>query len=308
MANYFSATGIVDTNSNPQLLDKSFDIIWSRRDEHRGVLGQFFDKKACDSLSFKITSTGSAAPLPSSNEDTQPLPYYVTAPGYAKTFTMVSYRQGVRVTETALKADRFGQIPSTLTGNVKAAMRLDEYLYAAVLDGAFAGTDGADSLSLCNDSHPHENVDRGTWDNLGTGALTGANLFALMLLGENMTNEQGDPDPVMAKTLVIRPELQQKAMELIKSPLRAEDALNATTQVIDTLNIVVSPFLSSTTAYYLIGDRTGYDRGLHEFEFIPWNVKDNTPANADIVMDKRIKGVKAVGFTTSKNVFGSAGA
>jgi hypothetical protein len=71
----------------------------------------------------------------------------------------------------------------------------------------------------------------------------------------------------------------------------------------------VSPYLglSSSTQYFCMGNRESYDKGLHQITLIPWNIKNNNPANADIVVDKRIKAVHAIGFTVSKNIFGSTG-
>jgi len=310
MANYFTAGGIIDTNANPQLLDLAIDAMWNRRNEFTGVLAKYFDEEIKDSgLTHVVSSVGSALPLPQKNEDTEPLPYFVPAPGYKKTFILIGYRAGIRVTETQMKADRFKKTAFLVTGQLKSAMQKDEYLRAAIFNSAFTGTDGADSLSLCHDSHPHENTDRGTWDNKGPGALTGANLQALRLLGDQMTNEQGDPDPAELKDLVVPPALRQKAEELTKSERRAEDALNGRTVLIGTLNVVVSHYLglSSSVQYFGIANREGPNKGLVQYTLIPWNIKNNTPSNADIIIDKRIKAVHAIGFTTSKNVYGSTG-
>jgi len=125
-----------------------------------------------------------------------------------------------------------------------------------------------------------------------------------------MTNDQGDPDPAMLQALVIPPALQQKAEELTKSPKRAEDALNGNTVLIDGLQIIVSPYLglNSSVQYFGFANRTGFDKGLHQFTLIPWNIKNVNSENPDIILNKRIKGVHAIGFTVSKNIYGSTGA
>jgi len=308
MANQFSAPGIMIDDTYIDNIDKAIDLLWMRRDEHKGVLEKYFEKfTPTGGRSVKISSVSSVVGLPVENEDTEELPYVQPAPGLDKTFTMVLYRSGIRVTRTMLETDRFNRIVSMAGGLVKSGMRKMEYLRVAIFNTALTGTAGADSLPLCDDSHPHENPEAGTWDNEGTGALTGSNLQALCLLAAKMTNEKGYPDPVMPVDLVVPPDLKQKALELTRSPKRAEDALNAETQIIDTLNVVVSPFLSSTTAYYVIGDRTGEDKGLHEIALSPFSMANNSPANVDIMIDKRIRGMLTVGYTVSKNVFASAG-
>lgn len=310
VTNPYPDMGIIDINANAQLLDAQIDMMWNRRDEFVGALSKYFDEEMkSEGLSHIVSSVGSALPLPQKNEDTESLPYYTPAPGFSKTFTLISYRAGIRVTDTQVKADRFKKTAYLVSGQLKSAMQKDEYLRAAIFNNAFTSGTGADSQYLCADSHPHENADRGTWDNKGTGALTGPNLQALHLLGTKMTNEQGNPDPAYLQDLVIPPDLQQKAEELIKSDKRAEDALNGKTVLIGNLNIVVSPYLglSSAVQYFGIADREGPNKGLHQFTLIPWNIKNNNPANADIVIDKRIKAVHAIGFTVSKNVYGSTG-
>lgn len=307
---YSSSQGIIDQNQNQDLLNAAIDTVWNRRNEFVGALAPYFDVEMKDSgMSHIITSVGSALPLPQENDDTEALPYYEPANGFNKTFTLVSYRSGIRVTDTMMKADRFDKVAFMVTGQIKSAMQKDEYLRAAIFNNAFTGDGGADSKDLCDDDHPQENPDQGTWDNKGTGTLTGANLQALRLLGDNMTNEQGDPDPAVIKDLVVPPALRQKAEELTKSTLRAEDALNGKTVLIGSLKVVVSPYLglSSSTQYFCIADREGPNKGLHQFTLIPWNIKNNNPSNADIIIDKRIKGVHAIGFTVSKNIYGSTG-
>jgi len=311
MANQDSqAQGIIDINSDQALLNKAIDTVWDRRNEFVGNLAKYFDVESKDSgLSHIITSVGSALPLPQINADTEALPYFAPATGFSKTFTLLQYRSGIRATETMMKADRFDKVAFMMTGQIKSAMQKDEYLRAAIYNGAFTGDGGADDKDLCDDDHPQENPDRGTWDNKGTGALTGANLQALRLLGDNMTNERGDPDPATLVDLIVPPALRQKAEELVGSKLRAEDALNGKTVLIGSLNVVVSPYLglNSSVQYFGMADRQGFNKGLHQFTLIPWEILNNNPSDATVVVDKQIKAVHAIGFTVSKNIYGSTG-
>lgn len=310
MANQFSARGVIDTASYPDLLNKGIDVIWERRNEFAGNLGQFFETETMDSgLSYVVSTVGSALGLPPENQDTEALPYVTPAPGFDKTFTLTTYRQGIRVTKTMLKADRFNKIMSMITGLVKSGQQLDEYQRAAIISGAFATTTGADGSYLIADSHPQENPEVTAWDNLGTGALTRANLQALRLLARKHINEQGDPDPLTPKTLLIPEDLEETAAILIGSPQEPEGALNNVNVLINKgIDYVVSPYLTSSTAYFLFCDLMGPQRGLHQFVLEPWEIADNSPANADVVVDKRIKATQTFGATSGKNILGSTGA
>ncbi len=310
MANYFSATGTIDRTAAPDLLNKAIDVIWTQRNELAGVvLGKYYDTESKDSgLTHIISSVTSQLPLPQENEDTEALPYFTPAPGFDKTFTLINYRSGIRVTDTMVKADRFSKIMSMITGQIKSAARLDEYLRAGFLNDAFTGDTGSDGKDLCDDDHPNENNETGTWDNKGTGALSGPNLHALRLLARNMTDPQGDPDWAMPTDLLVPNELEQTALELTKSDGKPATALNDPNVLINGLGVTVSPYLSSAVQHYLFCDRSGEEKGLIEVALSDWSLKDNSPANADIVIDRRIKAIKTFGFTVSKNIMGSTGA
>ena len=310
MPNYFSSAGVIDRSTYPDLLNKAIDVVWTARNQIAGnVLGQFFDTDTKDSgLSHVISYVTSHLPLPVENEDTDALPNFTPAPGYDKTITLINYRSGIRVTDTMVRADRFDKIMAMTKGQIVSAARLDEYLRAAIFNNAFTGTAGADSLSLANDSHPCENTEAGTWDNSGTGALSGPNLQALRLLMRKAVDAQGDPDWVNPMTLLVPEDLEQKADELTGASDKPEGMLNDPNVLIPSLKVVVSPYLSSALYYYLIGDKQGYEKGLHEVVLEDWNLKENTPQNADIVLDKRIKAIKAFDFTVSRNVYASTGA
>jgi len=308
--NYFSANGTIDRTAAPDLLNKAIDTIWMQRNVLAGVvLDKYWETESKDSgLTHIISSVTSQLPLPQENEDMEALPYFTPAPGYDKTFTLINYRSGIRVTDTMLRADRFSKIMGMITGQIKSASRLDEYLRASILNNAFTGDDGADDKDLCDDAHPHENNERGTWDNKGTGALSAPNLHALRLLARNMTDPQGDPDWATPTDLLVPNELEQTALELTKSDGKPATALNDPNVLINGLGVTTSPYLSSSVQHYLFCDRMGDEKGLYEFVLEPWNIKDNKPANADIVVDKRVKAIKTFGFTVSKNVMGSTGA
>jgi len=304
---YSSATGAMTRDDYVDNLDRSIELLWMRRDESKGVLSQFFDVQDTESDSFKVSSVSSVVRMPVENEDTEELPYVQPAPGYSKTFTLVNYRVAIRVTDTLIRSDRFGRIVAMCGGLMKSADRRLEYLRASIFNNAFTGTDGADAFSLCYDSHPNEDPQSGNWDNLGTGALTGANLQALRLLASKMENEIGAPDECMLKTLLVPPDLEQKAQELTTASLTAETALNTPTVLIKNLQVVKSPHLTSTTAYFGIGDRAGENKGIHELYLMRPELANVGNNPVDIPIDKRVKFIVKMGFTTSRNVYGSAG-
>jgi len=309
MANQFSSTGTID-KSVVLLLDRAIDAVFMQRNELAGaVLGQFFDKVSIgEGLDYVIASVTSQLPFPQENEDTEALPYFTAAPGFKKTLTVTEYRAGIRIARIIIESQRHKQAMAMATGQAKSAARLDEYLRASIFNNSMSGTSGADSLSLCHDSHPLENPEAGTWDNKSTGAMSGPNLHTMRLLARKMVDAMGDPDWQMPVALLVPEDLEQTALELTKSDGKPGTALNDPNVLINGMKVVISPYLSSAVQHFLICDRQGEEKGLHEVVLSDWNIANNSPANVDIVLDKRIRAVKGFGFSRSKNVIGSTGA
>jgi len=306
--NQFPRAGVIHKLWNPQTIDSSIDVMWMRRNQFAGVLGKYVEVvPISQGLTHVISSLGSALPLPEPNEDLEPYPVVQSAPGFKKTATVVNYTSSLQVTETAISTDRTGKLMQTLNGPIKAAMRFDEYMRAAFFANAFTGTAGADSQPLCSNSHPHENFDAGTWDNLSTGGLTGPNLHAGILVMDLMKDEQNDPFDVNPVDLLVHPSNRQKAMELTNAVRKPEGMLNDPNEIISALNVVVSKYLSSSDAFFVMGDLKGEERGLIEVQSKAWSLDNVGDATVDVPIHKRIKSRKTFIFTTSKNIVGSAG-
>ena len=308
----FSRPGVIQRDAYPDLLDRDFDLIWMRKDRHAGVLSPLFEVIPSSSFNYRMNSMGSTLELPSENEDTDAIPNAMPAPGPAKDWTVKHYRQEVKATDNMVRGDRYGKVVGMMEGLAKGPMRKKEYLRNAIFANAFtdsSATNGADGLSLCDDSHPMNNTEAGTWDNLTTGALTLGNLQAGRLLLDKMANtDRNYPDPVIAKMLLVPPDLRQKAEELVGAIQKPEGALNDPNVLIKGLEIVVNHFASSTSAWFLVGDREGEENGLVEVEFTPLNVKDTKPSdNPDIVFARRAKFSCVMGLYISQNIVGSSG-
>ena len=115
---FLKAAGTMTRDAWPDLVDKAIDVIWSMTNEAPDlVLEQFFDVDVkTEGRTHVISYVTSHLPMPQENEDLDPLPYAVAAPGRKKTITVVNYRIAVRVTDTAFRMDRFDQIMYYVSG------------------------------------------------------------------------------------------------------------------------------------------------------------------------------------------------
>jgi len=304
--------GTIDQYTNPAFLDKTIDEMFERRNELGDtlVLGKlFFVDTLSAGLSTKMTTIGSELDLPLINADVNPYPLATTVPGYAKELVVVNQSQAIRVTKTAIKGDRHSKILSTIKGQMKAAMRKDEYVRASFLNNAFASGTGADGVYLYSASHPQEGgAVAGLWSNLGTGPLTGPNLHALRLKMYNMKDAKGFPMPIMPTGAVFNQALEQKWLELTTATRKPEGMLNEENVLIKSIPGTVSPFLTSTTAFHLIGNLTGHYMGLYEVVREEWNIADvPSLVTPEVPIFKRIASMKTFGFSTVRNMAGSTG-
>jgi len=307
----FAKLGIVDRKQYADQLSRDFDLMWLRSNEEISETEDMvvrWDVANGTGDNIKIGNTGSALQLPVKNEDTDAKPFAQPAPGYNKTITLYPYRQFVRVTDNMMRMQRYNMVSGMVSGMPNAAKAKRELLRVALWNGAFSGTDGSDSFSLCYDSHPHENPEMGTWDNLTTGPLGVDNLHAARLLGQKMKNEWGRPMPVKHTMLAIPPDLERTAQEIRIAKFNPENALNQPNVLITDLSYKVVHNFSSTTAWFVYAKPANKEEfGIYEAVLMDPSVDDDEPGNVDIVWQKRIKFIVGYGFTRTKYVIGSAG-
>ena len=307
---YPSTQGTVDRSYAKAAghFDKTIERMWILKDGFAGNLTELFDKIDGKGDEFKMRYVTSHVSQPKEVAgDLGSVPKVVPIPGRPVTFTRVMYKQEIELTRDAFEEQRHDTLMAQMEGLTRSGQEKDERLRASIINNGFTGTDGDDSLPLFYDSHPHELLANGTWDNLTTGPLTGSNLQAAWLLMDLITNPNGDPMKIEAQQLWVHPNNRRKAKELIGSSLRAEDGLNAKTVIINDLELKVSKYFTTTTQYTLAGNLTGEEKGIHEIVFSDWNMADNTDRNVDILISKRIRGKKAFGFSHSKNLVSAVG-
>jgi len=312
MANteWLKQIGAMDRNTWPALLDKTIDEMWEMKDEVPGMnLAQFFDVENISGMkTFSLSYVTNELPLPRLNSDGDAMPYVTAAPGRTQSFTVQWYRLAVRAFRDAFETDRFDEIMFSMSGLTQSPMRMDEYKRAAILDAAFSGTAGDDLLPVCSNSHPNEDSETGTWDNLSTGVLSEPNLHTARLLMERMTGAKGNPFDVTGQVVLITPENEQQMIILTKTDRKPNTAIWDVNALLPEFGYVKNKYTSDTDAFFVFGNLQGRQKGLHEVQLADWDLSDNSPQNVDVKIDRRIRGAKVFGFTHSRNIVGSAGA
>lgn len=131
-----------------------------------------------------------------------------------------------------------------------------EFHSASVLDNAFDGTNYPiyDGKALCASDHPNRGDNGGTQSNLASGALTDANLKAGIILFRQQKDENGKKIYARPKKLIVNQALQFTAASILQSALQS-GTTNNDTNTLPSLQLVDLDFNSSTTAWFLQGQR-----------------------------------------------------
>lgn len=171
----------------------------------------------------------------------------------AKSFTMLEYANSFDVTQIMIEDNQWPNIMARAGELADGATARQEALCAGVYDDAVAaGTYTTLAGDALGDATHNLINSSSTVSNLGTTALSAAGLQELEILGKRMVNEGGIYVDVKYDTLLVAPEKEREAMELVgsdKDPLTPNNAINTYK---GKYKVVAWPYLSSTSMYFLI--------------------------------------------------------
>lgn len=150
----------------------------------------------------------------------------------------------------------------------------------AVYNNGFTTQTTIDGVALFSNSHVNLNGD--TVDNLETGALGNDTLNSSVVSLRGQVNQSGVVAGYEPKFLLCSSTLHQSAMAIAKSVLRAgtgNNDLNYYSEMYPGMQVLYSPFITSTTAYFL----GSFTHGVTRFEreglnttLVPWQ---NSPSD-----------------------------
>ena len=175
-------------------------------------------------------------------------------PLYEKTFTHKEYAKGVEIERKLWDDDQSGLIRRRAQSLGNAFGTTIATHQASVFNNAFSSSYlGGDSKALCATDHPRSAVDSTAWSNKGTSALSYASIVATLQAGKRMTDDKGNPMPVMYDTLVVPIELEATAYEETRSLLKPGTADNDASFLSSAgLQIVVDPYLSDANNWFMV--------------------------------------------------------
>ena len=200
---------------------------------------------------------------------------------------------GFMLTKKTVEDDQYGKANQGAKWLGRAARLTYEYRAAALLDDAFAGATfkGIDNQPLISAAHTGIGT-TAVLTNLPAApvGLSVGGITALQDLAQNMKDENNDPIIMWPGKLVIGNAAGQynKALQIFgsdKEPFTADNQDNAIKKRMNIQqgNIVMNPYMLSTTNYFLVDDR------LNDAQMVirrPVTMDDSYDFNTDAMLNK----------------------
>lgn len=184
------------------------------------------------------------------------------AQGFGKRINQIPYAVMMKVSEEALKFNRYGDAVLSAK-RIGESLRLTQELITA---GVFADAFDANAAVASGDgealvSLTHKLVKGGTFANAPAvpASLNHLTLEAICQLARTMPGGNGYPMGVMPQILIIHTDLIEEAQRIMMSPLQNDTATFTYNTLKGKVRIQGNPFLASKTNWFVITD---HDYGL----------------------------------------------
>ena len=162
-----------------------------------------------------------------------------------------TWESSIAVERSAIEDDKYGQIKLRVTSLAREAKRHMDELIFSLLGNGFAG--------MCYDGQnffdtDHTSGESGTQSNKGTASLSADALQTAITTMMKYKDDRGKFLGVVPDLLVVPPDLQWTAMELLEStywPEASANEKNANNVLKGKLDLLVSPYLTDTSDWFV---------------------------------------------------------
>ena len=199
----------------------------------------------------------------------------------------------------------YNKINALPTALARSGVHTVEITAANILNRAFNSTyTGADAKEMCATDHPL--LDGGTLSNeLTTSAdLSMTSMEQALIDISNFTDDRGLQIPAKPRQLIVPPELEWTAQQLLKSEKDPESANNAINPAKGIMPYTVNHFLTDTDAWFI---QTDIPNGLvFYWRRRPSLTKDNDMDSDNAKFKSTMRFI--CGWDDPRQIFGSPGA
>lgn len=183
--------------------------------------------------------------------------------GFDKTYIPVTYSIATSFSREIVEDNRLNLIEKTYRSLGLAMYQTKQIVSFNIFNDGFSDT-GPDGVSLFNIAHPM--IGGHTYNNRPTTdiELSVAGLREMEISMKRQPNHRNINIALTPVMVLAPPELMQTSKELLKSTERPDTANRAMNTFYDhNYGLVISPFLTSTTAWFALANKT-----QHELRFI----------------------------------------
>lgn len=238
------------------------------------------------------------------------IPYEDATPGWDVTYVHKKFGKGRMVSQEMIddeKTNQIAKLPKSLANSkarTKEQSAADIFNYGFVAGGGgLAKFRGGDAKALFATDHVNR-AGTVTQSNKITTALNSTSLQAVITAMKKRRDSKNQIIGFQPDTLLVPTELEFTARTILESTQIVGSANNDINVVKGALNLVVWPFLTSTTAWFVL------DTGAHELNW--FNRKDEGVKGPVYDFDNEAAKWKAVarwsvGFSDWMGVYGSVG-
>jgi len=238
------------------------------------------------------------------------IPYEDATPGWDVTYVHRKFAKGRMVSQEMIDDEKFNMIQRLPKSLATGKMRTFEQAAADVLNygftaggGGLATFTGGDSLALFSTAHVNRDGTV-TQSNKITTALSQTSLQAVITAMKTRRDSKNQIITFSPDTLIVPPALEFTARAILESTQVLGSANNDVNVVKGALNLIVWPFLTSTTAWFVV------DSKAHELNF--FKRKDDGVKGPVFDFDTEAAKWKAVarfsvGYSDWMGIYGSDG-
>ena len=226
--------------------------------------------------------------------------------GWKTTYTHVEFARGFKVERRLVDDDQYNVINSFPRKLAIGAMRKREVDAASVFNNAFSASYlGGDSVALCG-SHPYSPSNASTQSNAGSTALSYDAVIATRKLMRAFEDDRGELVPINPDTLLVPPELENTAWEILESMGKPGTANNDGNYVRSTgINLVVWDYLTDANNWFLV-DSTLAMMYLNWFNRVPLEFAADPTSDYNLVAKYRGYMRYSYGWSDWRWVYGHA--
>jgi phage major head subunit gpT-like protein len=223
-----------------------------------------------------------------------------------------TWESSIAVDRAAIEDDLYGQIKLRVQGLARESKRHTDEIIFSLLSTGFG--------SVCHDGQyffdtDHAEGESGAQSNKGTAALAAASLQDAITAMMKFKDDRGKPLGIVPDVLVVPPDLQWTAMELLNSTYYPDMIAAGTgsqklaaNQLKGRLEIVVSPYLTDTNDWFLLATKWIVKPIIFQSRVpVEFAALEGT-SEAGFMRDQYVYGVRArynAGFGLWQTAFGS---